>query len=142
MAKCRNQLPQLSGGFFITSGGLETTLVYHEHIELPCFASFTLLNDESRCQWMKNYLGKFANMARKYNVGLILESATWRSNPDWLRKLGYSDDDIINVNRKSMEILCDIRDTYETEKYPMIINAAIGPRGDGYNPNPPPPPPV
>lgn len=26
---CRNALPQLSGGFFVTDGGIETTRVYH-----------------------------------------------------------------------------------------------------------------
>jgi hypothetical protein len=65
MSKHRNNLPQLSGGFFIMNGGLETTLIYHEDIRLPCFASFDILKDEKGCQLMKNYLGKFGQIVQK-----------------------------------------------------------------------------
>ncbi|CAF0849781.1 unnamed protein product [Rotaria sordida] len=134
MAKYRNALPQLTDKFFITNGGLETTLVFHEGIELPCFASFDVLKTEAGCEWMKNYLRKYANIARKYDVGLVLENASWRANPDWMKKIGYSDQDVVNVNRKSIELLYDIRNEYETENCPIVFNASIGPRGDGYNP--------
>ena len=43
-AKYRERLPQLDGGLFLTDGGLETTLVFHEGWDLPCFAAFVLLN--------------------------------------------------------------------------------------------------
>jgi S-methylmethionine-dependent homocysteine/selenocysteine methylase len=132
MAKYRNQLPQLAGGFFITNGGLETTLVYHKKVELPCFAAFHILKDQTECEWMRNYLRTFVEIAQKYNVGFILESATWRANPDWMRKLGYSDQDVIDVNRKAIELLGDIRKEYETKTLPIVINGCIGPRGDGY----------
>lgn len=134
MAKYRNQLPQLSDRFFITNGGLETTLVYHEKMELPCFAAFHVLKDESGCQWLKNHLIKFVKIAQKYEVGITLVSPTWRASLDWLRKIGYSDQDIIHVNRKAIDILSSIRDEYETEKCPIVISGSIGPRGDGYNP--------
>ena len=45
-AKYRARLPQQSGNMFLTDGGMETTLIYHDKIELPCFASFTLLKTE------------------------------------------------------------------------------------------------
>ncbi|CAF2821438.1 unnamed protein product [Rotaria sp. Silwood2] len=134
MAKYRHSLPQLSDKFFISNGGLETNLVYHEQVKLPCFASFDVLKTEAGCEWMKNYLRKFVNIARKYDVGFILENATWRDNPDWMRKIGYSDQDVVNVNRKSIELLCNIRNEYETENCPIVLNASIGARGDGYNP--------
>jgi hypothetical protein len=43
MAKYRHNLPQLLNDLFITDGGLETTLIFHEGWELPEFASFDLL---------------------------------------------------------------------------------------------------
>ena len=43
MASYRHSLPQLSGQLFLTDGGLETTLVFHEKIELPYFAAFDLM---------------------------------------------------------------------------------------------------
>ena len=35
MAKYRDQLPQLSGEVFLTDGGIETTLIFNEGLELP-----------------------------------------------------------------------------------------------------------
>jgi S-methylmethionine-dependent homocysteine/selenocysteine methylase len=134
MVKYRNQLAQLTNTFFITDGGMETMLVHKEGIELPEFAAFHILKDEDGCKWMKNFYLAYVNIAQKYNVGLIFESATWRASPDWLRKLGYTDEDVITVNRQAIELLSDIRDQYETEKTPMIIGGSVGPRGDGYNP--------
>jgi hypothetical protein len=45
-AKYRERLPQLDGGLFLTDGGLETTLVFHDGWDLPCFAAFVLLDSE------------------------------------------------------------------------------------------------
>jgi hypothetical protein len=45
MPRYRNALPQLGGELFLTDGGLETTLIFHEGYELPDFAAFVLLND-------------------------------------------------------------------------------------------------
>lgn len=44
--KYRRQLPQLDGGLFLTDGGLETTLIFHEGWDLPMFQAFTLLESE------------------------------------------------------------------------------------------------
>ena len=43
MARSRNALPQLGGGFFMSDGGIETTLIFLEGQELPYFAAFRLL---------------------------------------------------------------------------------------------------
>jgi homocysteine S-methyltransferase len=49
MAKYRDNLPQLNNGIFLTDGGLETTLIFHNGLELPDFAAFGLLkSDEGR----------------------------------------------------------------------------------------------
>ena len=39
-----SRLPQLDGTF-ITDGGMETTLIFKQGMELPHFASFVLLDD-------------------------------------------------------------------------------------------------
>ena len=49
MAKYRHDLQQLSSDLFLTDGGMETTLIFHERLELPDFAAFDLLKrDEGR----------------------------------------------------------------------------------------------
>jgi hypothetical protein len=45
----RERLPQLEGDLFLTDGGLETVLIFHEGIDLPLFAAFDLLKDEEGC---------------------------------------------------------------------------------------------
>jgi hypothetical protein len=43
MSTYRHALPQLTGGLFLTDGGIETTLIFHKGWELPDFAAFHLL---------------------------------------------------------------------------------------------------
>ncbi len=133
MSKYRNNLPQMNGNVFLTDGGLETTLIFHNGLDLPEFAAFVLLeNDEGR-QTLTNYYNQYASVARHHKVGFILESPTWRSSTDWGKKLGYSDEALANINRASIQMLQDIRDEYETEETKMVISGCIGPRGDGYD---------
>jgi S-methylmethionine-dependent homocysteine/selenocysteine methylase len=134
MAKYRNNLPQLAGNFFLTDGGIETTLIFHEGLDLPDFAAFDLLKDATGSAALWNYFRTYVDLARKYEVGCILESATWRANPDWSRKLGYSATQLAEMNRKAITLLCDIRSAYESATPPMVISGCIGPRGDGYVP--------
>ena len=135
MAKYRNRILELSSTLLITDGGLETKLIFHDGIPLPDFAAFTLLKTETGRQWFREYFLIYIHLARKYNVGLILESPTWRASLDWFRKQGYADEDIVDINRKSIELLSDLRDQYETEQKPILIEGCLGPRGDGYNPS-------
>ena len=65
-SKYRERLPQLDGGLFLTDGGLETTLAFHEGWDLPCFAAFVLLD-------------RYVPMAIAAGEGFILESPTWRA---------------------------------------------------------------
>ena len=55
MAKYRHDLPQRNGGIFLTDGGMETTLIFHEGIELPHFAAFVLLDSAEGRQHLKRY---------------------------------------------------------------------------------------
>jgi S-methylmethionine-dependent homocysteine/selenocysteine methylase len=73
-------------------------------------------------------------MAREHGHGFILESPTWRANPDWGAKLGYDRDRLAAANHASIQMLHDIRAAHETSKMPLVISGCIGPRGDGYDP--------
>ena len=44
MAQHGPELPQLSGELFLTDGGIETTLIFHDGLELSHFAAFDLLS--------------------------------------------------------------------------------------------------
>src|SRR5688572_4659313 len=134
MAKYRDALPQLAGGTFLSDGGIETTLVFLEGLELPYFAAFHLLKDTAGELALRKYYGGYAALARQRGVGFILESATWRASVDWGAKLGYSADDVRAANRHAIALLHEIRAQHESPATPMVVSGCIGPRGDGYNP--------
>ena len=46
MPQYRDRLPQLDADLFLTDGGIETTLIFDDGLDLPDFAAFTLLADE------------------------------------------------------------------------------------------------
>jgi S-methylmethionine-dependent homocysteine/selenocysteine methylase len=134
MAKYRSALPQLSNRLFLTDGGIETTLIFLEGLELPDFAAFHLLKTPEGTAALRKYFRTYAALAQKHDAGAVLESATWRANPDWAKRLGYSPEDLAAANRKSIELLEEIRREHENDKSPMVISGCVGPRGDGYVP--------
>jgi S-methylmethionine-dependent homocysteine/selenocysteine methylase len=136
IAKYRARLPQLSQGqVFLTDGGFETTLIFHEGLDLPLFMAFPLLNDAAGLAKIRAYYERYCAMAQNAGVGFVLESPTWRANPDWAAKIGYSQSQLADVNRKAIELMVDTRAKFETPRSPMPISGNIGPRGDGYVPS-------
>lgn len=135
MPKYRNSLPQLSGKLFLTDGGFETTLVFHDGIDLPNFASFDLLKTIEGTERIRDYYRQYAGIATANKVGFIMDTVTWRANADWGALMGYSAAALNAVNQQSVELLVALRNEVETENSPMVISGCIGPRGDGYNPD-------
>lgn len=133
-AKYRDRLPQLDGGLFLTDGGLETTLIFHQGLELPMFEAFTLLESERGRAALHTYYDRYAVMAVANGLGFILESPTWRANPDWAAKLGYDRDRLARINRAAVEMMRAVRDEHETARSPFVVSGNMGPRGDGYDP--------
>ncbi|RYG65699.1 homocysteine S-methyltransferase, partial [archaeon] len=118
--------------FFLSETGLETTLLFKEGIDIPCFASFPLL--KSNPEVLKKFLEEHVLCAVKYNANFILDSAGWRANADWGQKLGLSTHELDDFNRLSIKLLSDIRDKYQRSGMTMVISGVVGPRSDGYSP--------
>ena len=134
MARFREALPQLGGGLFATDGGIETTLIFLEGLELPDFAAFDLLRRPGGEAALRKYFRTYADIARRFGVGLILEAATWRASRDWANRLGYSPAELAAANRRAVELLEDLRREFQSERTPVVVSGCLGPRGDGYNP--------
>ena len=132
MARYRAALPQLTGGLFLTDGGIETTLIFHDGLELPDFAAFHLLKTPEGRNALLKYFRAYGDIARRFGTGLILESATWRANADWGGRLGYTRDELADANRASIRLLEQIREEYSTGPSHVVISGCVGPRGDGY----------
>ena len=128
-------LPQLnSTQLFLTDSGLETTLVFHHQLELPCFAAFALINDKTGQQILRDYYEQHAAIAVSSHCGFVLESPTWRANKVWADQLGYNSEQLAQANRDCVALMQQIRQEYEVPGCPMVISGAIGPHGDGYQP--------
>jgi S-methylmethionine-dependent homocysteine/selenocysteine methylase len=133
MTTYRHHLPQLTGTVFLTDGGIETTLLFDDGLDLPDFAAFHLLADPDGTAALVRYFDRYADVARRDGVGIVLETPTWRASPDWGARLGYTVEQLADVNRRSVELVEDARRRYETPETPIVISGCVGPRGDGYS---------
>ncbi len=129
----RERLPQLDGGLFLTDGGIETTLIFHQGLELPLFAAFDLLKDDEGTEELRRYYAPYAANARERGLGLVLESPTWRASPGWAEQLGYSLEQLHALNRKAIALMEELRAEYSSDA-PIVISGCVGPEGDGYAP--------
>jgi len=132
MPAYRHHLPQLDAEVFLTDGGIETTLIFEDGFDLPDFAAFTLLTDPTGRDALTRYFDAYATIASRDRIGIVLETPTWRANPDWGVRQGYSIEELEAVNRDAVDLLLDTRRRHETASTKVVISGCIGPRGDGY----------
>ncbi len=130
----RQHLPQLDGGVFLTDAGLETELIFHDGIELPAFAAFTLLDDGAGSARLRRYYDGFAQLARERGLGLVLESPTWRASPRWGSELGYDEQELAEANRRAIALMEAVREEH-ADGAPIVISGCIGPQDDAYGPD-------
>ncbi len=130
-AKYRDQLPQMGATRLLTDGGIETTLIFHEGLDLPLFAAFDLLKSIDGTAALRRYYERYIRVAHAQRAGFVLDSATWRASRDWGARLGYDAAALDAANRKAVALLFDLRAAYERAE-PFVISGNIGPRGDGY----------
>jgi homocysteine S-methyltransferase len=134
MPKYRSALPQLSDKLFLTDSGLETTLIFQDGMELPHFASIELVRSPKGRSRLRQYFRRHLAIARDRGTGFIFESPTWRASRDWAEKLGLKPAELAALNRRSIELMAEVRREYRGIVSPMVLSGCLGPRGDGYRP--------
>ena len=127
-------LPQQEGGWFLTDGGIETTLIFDEGIALPEFAAFVLLDDPAGRDTLARYYRRYLDIAAAApGAGFILESPTWRANGEWGAKVGYDAAALRRVNADAIFFMTALRAEYAKRiAGPIVVSDCHGPRGDGY----------
>ena len=127
-------LPQLDGGLFLSDGGMETSLIYLEGVDLPQFAAFTLLRDPIGRRRLANYYRPYLELAAKTpHAGFVLETPTWRASADWGALLGYDELALAKANEDGALLVSELRDEWHARiAGPIVVSGQIGPRGDGY----------
>ena len=129
-----SSLPQLrSDLLFVTDGGLETELVFHDGMALPCFAAFPLLDEPDGRARLRRYFDGYLDIARRHGLGFVIETPTWRANPDWAARLGYDADRLDAVNRSAVALAEEVRAAAAADGITAVVSGCVGPRGDGYD---------
>jgi len=102
MTTHQHPLSQTGDRLYLTDGGLETTLIFHDGMDLPCFTAFNLLKDETGTERLRRYYQQYIDVALEYGHGFVLESVTWRASSDWGVKLGYTSEALTRANASCM----------------------------------------
>jgi homocysteine S-methyltransferase len=112
----------------LTDGGLETSLIFHQGVDLPDFAAFPLVQSDEGRAALRAYWEPYLALAGEHGAGFVMDTATWRANPDWGQRLGYDARALAAVNQEAArfarELAADADD--------VVLNGVVGPRGDGY----------
>jgi S-methylmethionine-dependent homocysteine/selenocysteine methylase len=114
----------------ITDGGMETTLTFHEGIELPEFAAFPLLDRGEGRAALTRYFAPYLDVARAYGARFQLDTPTWRANRDWGERLGYDRAALDRVNRDAVAFARGL--AASNPDVAVRVSGLVGPRGDGY----------
>lgn len=113
---------------WVTDGGLETDLLFHHGIDLPEFAAFPLVDEPATAKVLAGYYDGYAAIAAAAGAGLVLETPTWRANPDWGARVGYDAAALDRVNRAAVDLVRGV----DALGAPVRVSGVVGPRGDGY----------
>ena len=118
----------------LTDGGLETVLVFEDERELPAFAAFPLLDTDAGKDRLRQYFREYMALAAEADAGYVLETPTWRANPDWGAELSYSRDDLRRIAHEALDLAGGLTQEWEGSTGSIFVSGCIGPRGDGYIP--------
>lgn len=127
----RSLVPWPATGTLVADAGLETWLVFHRGIDLPAFASYPLADTAEGRAVLAEYYGYYAEIAARAGLGLVVDTATWRANPDWGATLGHDLDALARFVERAVDVVAAARAQWSGD-LPFLIDGAIGPRGDGY----------
>ncbi len=128
----RGILKMTEGRLWLADGGLETAMIFLEGLDLPQFASFTLLSDDKGRAAMRRYFEGFLERAAALGTGFVLDTATWRASAGWGEVMGLSADEIDAANREAVAFA---RETAGGAGIEVLVNGIIGPHGDAYAPD-------
>lgn len=133
-SKSRHLLADIGDQIFLTDGGMETVMVFHEGIDLPQFASFTLLGSEEGRAALTKYYTAFLDEAAAQRAGFLLDTPTWRASAGWGKVMGLAPEQIDAINREAVALVQKLRADRPPQPQPILINGVIGPHGDAYAP--------
>ena len=134
MADYRTALPQLADSVFLTDGGLETTLIFHDGLDLPEFAAFVLLDDEAGREALRSYFDALRRRRPRRRLRLRPGGTDLAGEPGLGGQARLLAERLDAANRAAIDLMVELRGELETLDAPVVISGCVGPRSDGYRP--------
>lgn len=120
-------------GIWLTDAGIETVLIFQEGLDLPQFASFPLLQQDTGRAAIRRYFDTLLDEAKAQGSGFVLDTATWRASQGWATALGLTPEEIDHANRAAVAFASDLSSARPEQA--ILINGVLGPHGDAYAPD-------
>lgn len=124
------RLPHHGDELCISDGGMETTLVFDQGLDLPDFAAFPLLETAAGRTALRAYYTPYLELSERLGARVVLDTPTWRASLDWGARLGFDAERLARVNRDAVEFVAELAGEHDGAE--TVVNGVIGPRGDGY----------
>ncbi|SJN08060.1 Homocysteine S-methyltransferase domain protein [Leucobacter sp. 7(1)] len=119
----------------IADGGIETALTDRLGQELPEFAAFVLLETAAGRDALRAYYAPFIELAAEQRLPLVLDTPTWRANPDWGARVGADAGALDRANADAVAFVREVIEESGTEGsggVDTLVNGCVGPRFDEY----------
>ena len=126
---------QQPGLNYLTEGGQETEIMYKYGYELPSFALFPLLDNPRAVTELRGMYGRYLDTAARHGFGVVIGGLDYRASPDWGALLGYSSDQLAEMQLRSISFLREIAQPYRAHLPALLYAGIVGPRGDAYETN-------
>ncbi|MBO1900733.1 homocysteine S-methyltransferase family protein [Leucobacter weissii] len=124
--------PEVQPPVALADGGIETALIDRLGQELPEFAAFALLDTAPGRLALREYYLPFLEIAARERRPIVLDTPTWRANPDWVRRLGYAPGRVESANREAVRLLQDLI-VERGIVSDSVVNGCVGPRYDDFD---------
>jgi S-methylmethionine-dependent homocysteine/selenocysteine methylase len=126
---------QSKNHYYLTEGGTETEIMYKYGHELPHFAMYPLLDNPKAVKDLKVMFQKYLYTVAQSGFSALMGGLDYRASPDWAQLLGYSPDDLAEMQHRSIAFLRDVAKPYEQQIPDVFYVGVVGPRGDAYSLN-------
>lgn len=123
-------LPHETEQRFLIFAATGTDLIFNRGVDLPGFASFPLVEDPKAQPIIADQMRDLMNVAAEAGLGCIIDTLTWMANRDRAAPLGYTADRLAALNRKAVDLMCDLRN--EAVRDDVLVALCIGPSRDPY----------
>ncbi len=129
-SEMKRLLPHETEQRFLIFAATGTDLIFNRGVDLPGFASFPLVEDPKAQPIIVDQMRDLLDVTAEAGLGCIIDTLTWMANRDRAAPLGYDADRLAALNRKAVDLMCDLRK--EATRGDVLVALCVGPSRDAY----------